>query len=101
MATLRRGPVANVDRSGGVTALHYAHLRAAVLRGGTLGLDVAGPCDINDDGMVSVQDLATRRRRRNARRPSQDPSGSQAPASGTRRREAALPVVCPASWRGT
>ena len=51
----------DVNRSGIATALDYAYIRAATLRGGTLGLDISWACDVTGNGSVGVADLALTR----------------------------------------
>ncbi|MFW6125310.1 MAG: autotransporter-associated beta strand repeat-containing protein [Pirellulales bacterium] len=47
----------DVNRSSLVTALDCAHIRAATLRGGTLGDTIPWACDVNGDGAVDASDL--------------------------------------------
>ncbi len=49
----------DVNRSGVVTALDYAYIRATILQGGPL----VWPCDVSDDAAVNVQDLSLTRAR--------------------------------------
>lgn len=47
----------DVNRSGLATALDYALVRVACIRGGQPGLDCSHACDVNDDGSVDTADL--------------------------------------------
>ncbi|MFW6162535.1 MAG: CARDB domain-containing protein, partial [Planctomycetota bacterium] len=67
----------DVNRSGLVTALDCAFIRAAMLTSGELGDTLAWACDVTDDGAVDAGDLATARAR--ALNPaSGSPGGQQA-----------------------
>ena len=48
----------DVNGSGCITALDYAYIRAAMLRGGELGDSVSWACDVTGDGVVDVEDLS-------------------------------------------
>jgi hypothetical protein len=47
----------DVDASGVVTALDFAHIKHAILRGGSLGAPQPWPCDLDDSGTLDADDL--------------------------------------------
>ena len=57
VGAFRTNRACDVNRSGVTTALDYAYIRAATLRGGTLGLDISWACDVTGNGGVGVDDL--------------------------------------------
>ena len=61
VGTFRTNKDCDVNRSGVVTALDYAYIRAAVLRGGPMGTSRPWPCEVTGDATADAADLnATR-----------------------------------------
>ncbi|MFW6164425.1 MAG: lamin tail domain-containing protein, partial [Planctomycetota bacterium] len=92
LATTSEG---DVDGSGPVTAIDYAHVRAAILRGGEPGDTVPWACDLDDDGSVTASDLATARS--GILNPPAPPAGQQQAAMAAAASATSLPLPIPSS----
>ena len=63
VGTYTTNTLCDVNRTGLATALDYALIRLAHLRGGHPGTDCSRACDVNDDGTVDLSDLTLTRDR--------------------------------------